>query len=132
VLRKIGGVRSDAVAKSHGVQLARVGSQRHFDVAQALAPSQLSKSHDAKLLRASQAPHARVAAIAGHDARKACPWNELHDLREQGLADIHRKSPRGLNLGNYTKMKKRVSNRHQIKLTVRPCQFWLALQINPV
>jgi hypothetical protein len=58
--------------------------------------------------------------------------NELHDLREQGLADIHRKSPRGLNLGNYTKMKKRVSNRHQIKLTARPCQYWLAQQINPV
>ena len=122
----------NAVAKSHGVQLARVGSKRHFDVAQALAPSQLGKSHDAKLLRASQAPHARVAAIARHDARKACPWNELHDLREQGLADIHRKSPRGLNLGNYTKMKKRVSNRHQIKLTARPCQYWLTQQINPV
>ena len=94
----------NAVAKSHGVQLARVGSKSHLDVAQALAPSQLSKSHDAKLLRASQAPHARVAAIARHDARKACPWNELHDLREQGLADIHRKSPRGLNLANYTGM----------------------------
>ena len=90
----------NAVAKSHGVQLARVGSKSHFDVAQALAPSQLGKSHDAKLLRASQAPHARVAAIARHYARKACPWNELHDLREQGLADIHRKSPRGLSLRN--------------------------------
>ena len=90
----------NAVAKSHGVQLARVGSKSHFDVSQALAPSQLCKSHDAKLLRAAQAPHARVAAIARHDARKACPWNELHDLCEQGLADIHRKSPRGLNLGN--------------------------------
>ncbi len=83
---------------ANGAKLARVGSQRQFGVAQALAPSQLGKSHDAKLLRASQAPHARVAAIARHYARKACPWNELHDLREQGLADIHRKSPRGLNL----------------------------------
>ena len=122
----------NAVAKSHCLKLARVGSKRHFDVAQALAPSQLGKSHDAKLLGASQASHARVAAIAGHDARKACAWNELHNVREQGLADIHRKSPRGLNLGNYTKMKKRVSNRHQIKLTARPCQYWLAQQINPV
>jgi hypothetical protein len=50
-----------------------------------------------------------------HDARKACPWNELHDLSKQGLAGIHRKSPKGQNLGNYTKMRKRVSNRHQIK-----------------
>ena len=122
----------NAVAKSHGVQLARVGSKSHLDVSQTLSPSQLCKSHDAKLLRASQAPHARVAAIARHDARKACPWNELHDLREQGLADIHRKSPKGLNLGNYTGMRKRVSNRHQIILASRPRQYWLSLQINPV
>ena len=46
----------NAVSKSHGVQLARVGSKRHFDVARTLSPSQLSKSHDAKLLLASQAP----------------------------------------------------------------------------
>jgi hypothetical protein len=122
----------NAVAKSHGMQLARVGSQGHFDVAHTLSPSQLSKSHDAKLLRASQEPHTRVAAIASHDARKACPWNELHDLREQGLADIYRKSPRGLNLGSYTKMKKRVSNRHQIKLTARPRHYWDSLRNNPV
>ena len=108
----------NAVAKSHGVQLARVGSKRHFDVAQTLSPSQLSKNHDAKQLRASQVQHTQVETIASHDTRKACPWNELHDLREQGLADIHRKSPRRLNLGNYTKLKKRVSNRHQIKLTL--------------
>ncbi len=58
----------NAVEIFHGVLLAQVGPKRHFDVAQVLSPSQLSKSHDAKLLRASQAPHSRVAAIAGHDA----------------------------------------------------------------
>jgi hypothetical protein len=72
------------------------------------------------------------ASIACHDTRKACPCNELHHLRKQGLAGIHRKSSRVLNLGNYTKKKKRVSNRLQIKLTARPCQFRLKLQINPV
>ena len=86
------------------------------DTAQALWPSQLGKIHDAKLLRASQAPHARVVTIPGKDARKACPWNEPHDLREQGLADINRNPPRSLSLGNYTKMKKRVSNLHQKNL----------------
>lgn len=106
----------NAVAKSHGVQLARVGSKSHFDVSQTLSPRQLCKSHDSKLLRASQAPHARIAAIARHDSGKACPWNELHDLSKQGLADIHRKPPRSLGLGNYTGMGKRVSNRHQKKL----------------
>jgi hypothetical protein len=29
-------------------------------------------------------------------------------------------------------MRKRVSNRHQIKLAARPRQYWLSLQINPV
>ncbi|MEY3740509.1 MAG: hypothetical protein RLZZ192_1185, partial [Pseudomonadota bacterium] len=117
----------NAVAKSHGVKLARVGSKSHFDVSQALAPSQLCKSHDAKLLGASQAPHSRIAAISRHDARKVCPWNKLHDLREQGLADIHRKPPRSLSLGNYTGMRKSVSNRHQIKLAARPRQYWHSL-----
>jgi len=122
----------NAVAKSHGVQLARVGSKSHFDVSKTLSPSQLCKSHDSKLLGASQAPHARVATIARHDSGKACPWNELHDLSKQGLADIHRKPPRSLSLGNYTGMGKRVSNRHQIKLASRPRQYWHSLQINPV
>ena len=122
----------NAVAKYHGVQLARVGSKSYFDIAQALAPSQLCKGHDAKLLGASQTSYARVAAIAGHDSGKACPWNELHDLRKQGLADIHRKPPRSLSLGNYTGMRKRVSNRHQIKLAARPRQYWHSIQINQV
>jgi hypothetical protein len=103
----------NAVAKAHGVKLAGVGTQRHLDVSQALAPSQLGKGHNAKLLGASQAAHARVAAVALNDSRKACPWNEFHDLRKQGLADIHGKSPRGLSLENYTGMEKQVSNRHQ-------------------
>ena len=111
----------------NGVQLAGVGAQRHFDVAKALAPGQLGKGHNAKLLGASQAANARVAAVALNDSRKACPWNEFHDMSKQGLADIHRKSPRGLSLGNYTGMGKRVSNRHQIKLAARPRQYWLSL-----
>lgn len=90
----------NSVAKSHVLLLARVGSKSHFDIAQALGPSQLSKSHDAKLLAATQTSYARVAAIARHDSGKACPWNELHDLRKQGLADIHGKPPRSLCLGN--------------------------------
>ena len=122
----------NTVAKSHGVQLARVGSKSHFDVSKTLSPSQLCKSHDSELLRASQAPHARIATIARHDSGKACPWNELHDLSKQGLADIHRKPPRSLSLGNYTGMGKRVSNRHQIKLAARPRQYWHSLRINPV
>jgi len=85
----------NAVQKFHGVQLARVGSKRHFDVSQTHSTCQLCKSHNSKLLGASQAPHARVATIARHDSGKACPWNELYDLSKQGLAGIHR-NPKGL------------------------------------
>ena len=101
-----------AVDQAHGVKFAGVGSHRHLDVARALAPSQLGKNHDAKLLGTSQGAHARVAAFALNDSRKACPWNEFHDLSKQGLADIHRKPPRVLRLGNYTRMRKRISHRH--------------------
>jgi hypothetical protein len=66
------GGATNAVAKLHGVQLAQSGSKGHFDVSQALSPSQLCKSHDSKLLRARQAPQARIAAIAHHDSVKAC------------------------------------------------------------
>ena len=71
------------------------------------------KPCDAKLLGASQAPQSRAFAIARHDARKACQLNELHDQSNQGHADIHRKPPRSLSLGNYKGMGKRVSNRQQ-------------------
>ena len=97
----------NSVAKSHGVQLAQVGSKSHFEVSQALSPSQFCKRDDAKLLGASQTSYARVAAIASQDARKACPWNELHDLRQQGFADIHWKPPRSLSLGKFTIMRKK-------------------------
>jgi hypothetical protein len=122
----------NAVTKSHGVKLARVGSKSHFDVLKTFSPRHLCKSHDSKLLGASQAPHARVATIARHDSGIACLLNELHDLSIQGLADIHRKPPRSLRHVNYTGMGKRVSNRHQIKLAARPRQYWHSLRINPV
>jgi hypothetical protein len=106
----------NAVAKSHAVKFARVGSKLHFDVARTLSPSQFCKNYDAKLLVVAQAPYARLAAIARRDDRKVCPWNELHDLREQALPDKHMKSPSGLYLGKYSGIRKRVSNRHKIKI----------------
>ena len=46
--------------------------------------------------------------------RAACSlWDELHDLRKQSLAKVHKKPPRGLSFGNYTRLGKQVSNRHQ-------------------
>jgi hypothetical protein len=67
-----------------------------------VAPSQLDKGLDAKLLGASQAAFARVASVALNDSRRACPLNEHPDQRKQGLAAIYEKSPRGLGLEDFT------------------------------
>ena len=88
----------NAVAKAHGVKLAGVGSQCDFDIAQAFAPSQVGKGHDAKLFGASQRAQARVATVALNDSRKTCPRNEFDDLCVKRLAYIHRKPPVNMSL----------------------------------
>jgi hypothetical protein len=95
-------------------------------------PFQLGKGHNAKLLGASQAAHARVAALALNDSRKACPWNEFHDLRKQGLADIHGKSPRGLSLENCMAIRKQVSNRYQKNWRLSVASRMIALTQNGI
>ena len=121
-----------AVTQPHRIKLVGVGPKRRFDVAQALAPGQLRKRHYAKLFCAAHAAHAGVATVALHDSPKACPGHELHDLRKKGLADVHESSPRGVPLGNYPKMKNLNLNRHQIKSTARPRQYWFLLKNTPV
>jgi hypothetical protein len=81
-------------AQAHAVKLVRIGAQHRLDVAQALAPSQLCKCHDAELLGAVEAAHPIVATVALHDAAQARPGYELHQLREQRLALVHRFSRR--------------------------------------
>ena len=85
----------NAVTQPHRIEFVRVGAKCHLDVAQTLAPRQLSKSHHAKLLRAGHATNACVAAVAIDDATKARPRHELHNLRKKRLADVHETSPRG-------------------------------------
>ena len=112
----------DRYAKAHRVQLGGVGRQADLDVAQALAPSQLREGHCAELLGARQGAHARVASIPMHDASKARPRHELHDLGEQGLANIHVHSSGQSTPGKYAVFGKRSSSRHQTKSVYRPRQ----------
>ena len=113
----------NAVAQSHRIQLAAVGSQRHFDVSQGFAPGQLCKRHDAKLFRASQSSNTCIAGIAIHDAGKTRPRHKLHDLCEQRLAYIHGAASQVSIPGSYTKMKNQDSNRHQIKSAAKSRQY---------
>jgi hypothetical protein len=64
----------------------------------------LSKRHDAKLLGAVHTSNAGIPSIVIYYAAEAPPGNEIHDLREQRLADIHAVSPRALTPGNSTRM----------------------------
>ena len=80
---------SDRRADAHVVKLAGLSRQTHFDIAQALAVGQLREGHDAKLLGATQAARPVIAAVSIDDAMEGLPRQEVHDLREQGLAEVH-------------------------------------------
>ncbi len=121
---------SDRRTKAHAVQLRLIRQQTGFDVAQALAVGQLGKGHGAELLCATQTAHSGISTIAIHDARKAGPWNVLHDLREQRLARVHSSSPEDSISGSYSKLNvgklisnRLISNRHQNKLLYNPRQY---------
>lgn len=114
----------DRRAKAHAVQLRLIGQQTGFDIAQALAVSQLSEGHGTELFGASQTAHSGIAAIARHDPRKAGPWHELHELCEQRLAQVHCSPPEGSTSESYANLNrgKLISNRHQNKSSYNPRQ----------
>ena len=76
----------DRRAKTHRMQLGRVGRQTGLDVAQALAPAQLREGQGAELFCARLAAHTGLAGLALHDAREARLRYELHDPGERRLA----------------------------------------------
>src|SRR5271168_3181551 len=80
---------SDRRADAHVVKLAGLSRQTHFDIAQALAVGQLREGHDAKLLGATEAARPVIAAVSIDDAVEGLPRQEVHGLREQGLAEVH-------------------------------------------
>jgi hypothetical protein len=80
----------------------------------------------------ADARHAHVARVALHNECKARPGNEVHDLREERLADIHGSSPGVWTPGNYTTMRVSASNRHQNKSAASRQYNWLSEQLTPV
>src|SRR5207342_1168116 len=79
---------SDHRTDAHVVKLAGLSCQTHFDIAQAFAVGQLRKGHDAKLLGATEAARPVIAVVSMDDAMEGLPGQEVHDLREQCLADV--------------------------------------------
>ncbi len=68
--------------------------QAGLDVTQTLAIGQLGKGQGAELLGASEVANPAVAVIMGHAAGKRGPGKEIHQLRKQQLASVHRRRQR--------------------------------------
>ena len=83
------GREADRRGEAGVVELGGNGIQASDQVPQASVAGQLGEGHSAELLGAVQVAHTAVAAVAGDDAGKRPPRDELHELREDGLATIH-------------------------------------------
>lgn len=105
------------------IELGCLGRQAHLDVAQALAVGQLGEGHDPKLFRARQRANALVAVVTRDVSGESRPRQEIHELGEQRLADVHgdlrAKARKTARTGN------RRSNRHHPSSIANPRQSWL-------
>ncbi len=110
---------SDRSPKTDTVKFAWVGTKACLDVVKRLVLSQLRKCHYPKVLGCRQRSHSDVAPVAIDNARKACPKNELHDLRKHRFAKAHGKSPDLVAiLQSYPVLAVCRSNRHQTKCSL--------------
>lgn len=79
----------DRLTKAHVIEFRRLRRQAGLNVAQAFTVGQLGEGHRPVLLRAGQRSHTVIATIPLDQPGEGRPGNELHQLREQGLAGIH-------------------------------------------
>ena len=75
--------------RNHVVELGGLCRQADFDVAQTLAVGWLCKGQYAELIGACHGLYAVIAVVAIDDAMKRLPWQKIHELGEQRLADVH-------------------------------------------
>src|SRR5204862_7558845 len=66
-----------------------LSGQTIVDIAQAIAIGPLREGHDTKLLGATETARPVIAGVSMDDAMEGLPRQEVHDLREQGLAEVH-------------------------------------------
>jgi hypothetical protein len=64
------------------VELRTQRPQARFDIAKALAKSQLSECHAQELIAATEMTQAMVAAVTLHACVELMPWNQVHQLSE--------------------------------------------------
>ena len=101
-------------ANAHVIELGGLCRQAGLDVAQAFAIGQLCKRQDAEVFGTGQRSDTVIATIARDDASECRPGQEIHQLREQGLADVHRESSGKCSPDDPLKALSRSSRHHQI------------------
>jgi hypothetical protein len=95
---------------------ARICPQACLYVSKRLSPGQMCKSHDSKSFGRRQRNRSRDSSVLRNDSVKTRLWNELHDLRKQGLADVHSQPPESLSISrSYPSEATSSLNRHQTR-----------------
>jgi hypothetical protein len=107
-------VRFYGRSNAHVIELGGLRRQAGLDVSQALAIAQLGKRQDAKVFGARERADTVIATIARDDARECRPGQKIHQLREQGLAGVHRESSGKCSPDDPLNARSRSSRHHQI------------------
>ncbi len=76
-------------ARTPMVERLGTGIEAGLDIPQVDASRELRVGHAQKLVPAPERAHALVALIATHPFVEFVAWNEFHDLRKDGLGDVH-------------------------------------------
>ncbi len=79
---------SDRRADAHVVKLASL-SRQTLRYRAKLRQVSCAAANDAKLLGAAETARPVIAIVSLDDAMESLPRKEVHDLREQGLAEVH-------------------------------------------
>src|SRR5215831_12949499 len=121
-----------AAAESHVIQLAAHRPKASFDIAKALAISQLSERHRQILIATREASSMSITAIACDTFLKLVGGQMVHQLSEDSLTEIHpslSERRRGPSAGfSRLKLRRKNSNRkNQIQPQV-PDFTWLILR----
>ena len=111
----------DRLAEAHVIEFRCVDREAGLDVAQAFPVGQLGEGHGPVLLGAGKRPDPVIAAIPVDDPRESSPWQEVHELSEQGLAGVHEHL-----LGETPKSAPSNSNRYHAFSLQTPQKSWLS------
>jgi len=99
---------------AHVVELAFLGSQARFDVAQALSIGQPDERHAEILVETGKGLDLVLSAIACHATTKRCQRQMLRDMHEHELAEVH-ECPLRVSYSQDRKSKGHFSNRNREK-----------------